>query len=509
MEAVAFNFISFVLFLSFIILIHAQWKNKSKTSGKLPPGPWKLPIIGNLHQLSNSVLPTHRVLGELAKKYGCSQGIMRLQIGEISAVVVSSPAMAKEFLKTHDLAFATKPELVTNKIIFYNCSDIAFCPYGDYWRQMRKICVMELLNGKNVRSFSSIRHDEIHSLLAYVRSTSGHGQLVNFPERMFLLMTSIICKSAFGKVFTGREEFMEQLKEMSELLGSFDFADVFPSWRVLHGLCGGNKNRIIKAHRKVDAIIENIIKEHREKLENGRDESGGDCLIDALIRQMDSGDLRVPISHDNIKAIIIDMFAGGSETSTATTVWAMSEMMKNPRVMAKAQTEVREVFKGKETLDEKDIMEQLPYLKLVVKETLRCHPPFPVFSPRECREESIVNGYTIPLKTKVMINAWAIGRDPEYWKDPDSFIPERFEESSIDFTGNHFQYLPFGAGRRMCPGHAFGFANSMSPLAHLLFHFDWKLPNGVTVDSFDMTEKPGLSVGRNTDLCLIATPHIA
>ncbi|XP_019198921.1 PREDICTED: cytochrome P450 71D7-like [Ipomoea nil] len=134
---------------------------------------------------------------------------------------------------------------------------------------------------------------------------------------------------------------------------------------------------------------------------------------------------------------------------------------------------------------------------------------FPVFSPRECREESIVNGYTIPLKTKVMINAWAIGRDPEYSKDPESFIPKRFEESWIDFIGNHFQYLPFGAERRMCPGYAFGFANSISPLAHLLFHFDWKLPNGVTVDSFDMMEKPGLYVGRKADLCLIATPHIA
>nr|GLL38204.1 premnaspirodiene oxygenase-like [Ipomoea trifida] len=141
-----------------------------------------------------------------------------------------------------------------------------------------------------------------------------------------------------------------------------------------------------------------------------------------------------------------DMFAGGSETSTATTVWAMSEMMKNPRVMTKAQTE-----------------------------------------GSECREESIVNAYTIPLKTKVMINAWALGRDPEYWKNPESFISEIFEESSIDFTGNHFQYLSFGVGRRMCLRHAFGFANSMSPLAHLLFHFDWKLPNGVTVDSFNMT----------------------
>nr|GMD49014.1 premnaspirodiene oxygenase-like [Ipomoea batatas]GME21737.1 premnaspirodiene oxygenase-like [Ipomoea batatas] len=486
----AFNFISFAFFLSFIILLHTQWRKKAKTRRKLPPGPWKLPIIGNLHQLSaSSQQPTHRVLGELAKKYG-SQGMMKLQIGEILAVVVSSPAVAKELIKNHDLSFATKWQSLASKTLFYK--SVVYSPYGDYWRQLRKVYAIELLNAKNVRSFSSIRHDEIHSLLADLRSSSG--QLVNFTHRIFLLMSSIICKSAFGKVFTGREEFLEQINEISELLGEFDFADVFPSWKVLHGLFS-NKKRIMKTHRKVDAIIENIIKEHREKVESG------DCLIDVLITQMDSGG----ITHDTIKGVIVEIFSAGSETSSSTTVWAMSEMMKNPRVLAKAQAEVRAAFRGKEKLEEED-MEELAYLKSVVKETLRFHPPIPMLVPRDCMEESMVSGYTIPLKSKVLINVWAMGRDPQYWEDPESFIPERFEKSSIDFMGNHFEFLPFGGGRRICPGLGFGFANALSPLAHLLFHFDWKLPSGVTAHTLDMTEMNGIAVARKNDLFLIPTP---
>ncbi|WMV07191.1 hypothetical protein MTR67_000576 [Solanum verrucosum] len=169
-----------------------------------------------------------------------------------------------------------------------------------------------------------------------------------------------------------------------------------------------------------------------------------------------------------------DMFSAGTETSSATIDWAMVEMMKNPSVLFKAQAEVRNAFRGKEIFDENDV-EELNYLKWVIKETFRLHPPFPLLLPRECREETNIYDYTIPLKTKVMINVWAIGRDPKYWIDAESFKPERFENNSMDFVGNNFEYLPFGSGRRMCPGISFGLANIYFPLAQLLYHFDWKL----------------------------------
>nr|GMD44337.1 premnaspirodiene oxygenase-like [Ipomoea batatas] len=420
--------------------VGAEWKKKKaiKSSGKVvPPGPWKLPIIGNLLHLGASSLPIHRILGDLSKRYGSSSGLMHLKIGEISTVVVSSREMAKEFLRTQDLVFASRPELMGTKILVYNCSDIAFSPYGDHWRQMRKICVMELFNPKRVRSFSSIRQDEIHNLLTELR-----------------------------KVFSGREELIELLDEMLEVMGGFEFADVFPSLKFLHRLCG-NKNRMLKIHRKIDPIIENIIKEHENNLESG------------------------------------------TETSSATIVWAMSELMKNPGVLAKAQAEVREAFIGKEKLMENDaIIDQLPYLKSVVKETLRCHPPVPLLVPRECREETVVCGYTIPQGARVLINVWAMGRDPQYWESPDSFIPERFDNNSIDLMGNHFEFLPFGAGRRICPGLALGLANTISPLAHLLYHFDWNFIPGITAHTLDMTEVVGITAGRNKDLFLIPTPAV-
>nr|GMD47733.1 premnaspirodiene oxygenase-like [Ipomoea batatas] len=462
-------------------------------------------MIGNLHHLGGSSLPIHRILGDLAKRYGSSSGLMHLKMGEISAVVVSSREMAKEFLRTHDLAFASRAELMATKILLYNCSDIVCSPYGDHWRQMRKIFVMELLNPKRVRSFSSIRQDEIHNLLTHVRSSSQRP--VNFSKRISLFTSSLICRSALGRVFSGREELIELLDEMLVVLGGFEFADVFPSWKFLHRLCG-NKNRMLKIHRKIDPIIENIIKEHEKNLQSG--ELEGEDIIDVLIKLERNGGQQLPITHDIIKATILDVFIAGTETSSETVVWAMSEMMKNPGVLAKAQAEVR----GKEKLEENEgIVDQLPYLKSVVKETLRCHPPGPLLIPRECREETVVSGYTIPLKARVLINVWAMGRDPKYWEDPESFIPERFHNnnnnsSSIDFMGNHFEFLPFGGGRRICPGIALGLVNTISPLAHLLYHFDWNFIPGVTADTLDMTEVVGISAGRNKDLFLIPTPAV-
>ncbi|WVZ12918.1 hypothetical protein V8G54_017448 [Vigna mungo] len=184
----------------------------------------------------------------------------------------------------------------------------------------------------------------------------------------------------------------------------------------------------------------------------------------------------------------------------------MAEMIRNPRVMKRAQAEVREVFKMNGRVDETCINE-MKYLKLVIKETLRLHPPAPLLLPRECGETCEINGYDIPVKSKVIVNAWAIGRDPNSWSDPERFYPERFNDSSVDYKGNNFELIPFGAGRRICPGITFGLMNVELTLALMLYHFDWKLPNGMKAEELDMTEQFALTVRRKDGLFLI--PSIA
>lgn len=201
------------------------------------------------------------------------------------------------------------------------------------------------------------------------------------------------------------------------------------------------------------------------------------------------------------------MFAAGTETSATVLEWAMSELMKHPRVMKKVQSEVREVVKEKERIKETDI-QKMNYLRLVIKETLRLHAPIPLLLPRECRKECEVNGYTIPVGTKVIVNAWAIGRDPEYWVDSESFIPERFEKSSVDYIGANFEYIPFGAGRRMCAGISFGIATVELPLAQLLYSFDWKLPNEMKPEDLDMEETNAATSKRKNNLYLLATDYL-
>lgn len=280
----------------------------------------------------------------------------------------------------------------------------------------------------------------------------------------------------------------------------FDVADIFPSLKFLHVLCG-MKGRIMDVHRELDAILEIIINEHKR---NG--DLRGEGVVGVLLRLMKEGGLQFPITNDNIKAIVYDLFSAGTETSSTTIDWAMVEMMKNPSVLAKAQVELRNAFRGKETFNENDV-EELKYLNLAIKETFRLHPPFPLLLPRECREEADISGYTIPLKTKVMVNVWAIGRDPKYWDDAENFKPERFEHNSIDFIGNNFEFLPFGSGRRICPGISFGLANVYFPLAQLLYHFDWKLPSEINPSELDLTESAGAACARKNNLYLIATPY--
>ncbi|KAL0297341.1 UNVERIFIED_CONTAM: Premnaspirodiene oxygenase [Sesamum radiatum] len=478
------NLTTVALLVPVIFLLIKNWKKSKPLSVKLPPGPKKLPIIGDLHLIS--ALP-FRSFRDLAKRHG---PIMHLKLGEVPTIVVSSPEIAKEVLREHDPNFADRPEAIAMKIMWYNYIDIAFSPFGDYWRQMRKICIMELLNAKNVRSFSSIRNDEVSQLIKSIRLSSG--EPVNLTEKIFSLTSSITCRAAFGKVCKDSDSLIKLLKEGIQMAGGFEIADLFPSSKIINTL-SWSKLRLVMMRRKLDVILDDIINEHKENLakmarENGDGEGkesarrgngefGNEDLVDVFLRIKDSGELEFPIGNDNIKAVIYDMFSAGTETSSTAIDWTMAELVRNQRVMAKAQAE-----------------------------TLRLHPPVPIL-PRASREEREISGYTIPAKVKVLVNNWAMQRDPKYWTNPETFEPERFENQSLDFLGGDFQYLPFGTGRRMCPGMTFGLASVELPLAQLLYSFNWKLPDGVKAQDLDMIENPGITASRKDNLFVVATPY--
>ncbi|GAU28372.1 hypothetical protein TSUD_257000 [Trifolium subterraneum] len=437
-------------------------------------------------------MPHHHCLKVLAEKYG---PLMYLKLGEVPYIVVTSPEIAKEVMKTQDLNFCDRPNLLLPTIFSYNATDIAFSPYGDYWRQLRKICIVELLSLKRVQSFRSIREEEVSKLVKSISTCEG--SIVNLTDNIFSMTYGITARAVFGKRTKHQQVFKTAMEEIVILFGGFCIADLYPSIRMLLQRVSRAKTRLEKLCRETDRILQDIINDHRSSHED-------EDLVDVLLKfQHGNNDpLQNHLTDDNIKAVIQDLFTAGSETSSGTVVWAMSEMVKNPKVMEEAQSEVRRVFGRKRYVDETEL-HQLIYLKAIIKETLRLHPLIPLLVPRESRERCEINGHEIPAKTRVAVNIWAIARDPNHWDEAESFKPERFVNSTFDFKGTNFEYIPFGAGRRMCPGIAFALPNVELPLATLLYHFDWKLHNGMKNEEVDMSESFGFTLRKKSDLCLI------
>ena len=199
------------------------------------------------------------------------------------------------------------------------------------------------------------------------------------------------------------------------------------------------------------------------------------------------------------------MFAAGTETTSLALEWAMAELIRNPKVMENVQEDVRRVVGCNQKISGIDV-DKMVYLKAVIKETLRLHPPIPLLVPREAMNDTKLDGFHIPRGTRVMVNAWAIGRDPTSWDKPEEFCPERFIGSNLDFKGQDFHFIPFGAGRRSCPGASFAISTVELTVAHLLHHFDWQLPKGMEGEVLDMSEAPGITVHKKSGLVLIAKP---
>ncbi|XP_021286163.1 cytochrome P450 71A1-like [Herrania umbratica] len=493
-----------LLFASIFLLILLQFLLKGKSSKRnpnLPPGPPKLPIIGNLHQLGS--MP-HLSLCRLAEKFG---PIMCLQLGEVPTVVVSSARMAKEVMKTHDLALSSRPQIFSAKHLFYDCTDVVFSPYGAYWRHIRKICILELLSAKRVQSFRFVREEEVSRLIHRIGEYS-YPSTVNLSKVLGLYANDVLCRVAFGRDFSqggdyDRHGFQKMLEDYQELLGGFSTGDFFPSMEFIHNLTG-MKSRLQHTFRRFDQFFDEIINEHlnpkRQKEERCKD------LVDVLLDVQKNGSSEIPLTMDNVKAIILDMFAAGTDTTFITLDWGMTELIMNPKVLERAQAEVRKVVGERRVVLESDLP-QLDYMKAVIKEIFRLHPPAPVLVPRESTEAIRINGFDIPDKTRVFVNAWAIGRDPESWENPESFEPERFLDSPIDFKGQDFELIPFGAGRRSCPAITFGTATVELALAQLLHSFDWELPPGTEAKDLDMTETFGITMHRIADLTVVAKPY--
>uniref|UniRef100_A0ACD5YJ61 Uncharacterized protein n=1 Tax=Avena sativa TaxID=4498 RepID=A0ACD5YJ61_AVESA len=469
----------FPVFLALLVIILLCYLKRRLARGaanlRLPPGPWALPVIGHVHHLLGK-LPQHK-LRDLARRHG---PVMLLRVGELPVVVASSAEAAREIMKTQDLAFATRHITRTMRLVLVKGSEgFLLAPYGEDWRQLRKIITVELLSARRVQSFRAFREQEVRRLLLAVQL--GGGRAVNLSGLISSYIADSMARAIIGSRFKDRETFFRLLEQGLKLFSRPSLPDLFPSSR-LAMLVSRRPRRVKQLSSSTIAFMERIIEEHQaHKVAAGEEED----MVDVLLRVQREGRLHFTV---NIKAVIAELFMAGSDTSSTTLQWAMSELVKNQRVMQKAQQEVRRVLEGQESITE-DRSSKLHYLHLVIKETLRLHPPAPLLMPRECRGgPRRVLGFDVPEGAMVLINTWAIGRDPSVWDDAEEFVPERFEGNTVDFKGTDYEYTPFGAGRRMCPGMVFGLANIELALASLLYHFDWECPAGMEATDLDMAE---------------------
>lgn len=355
-----------------------------------------------------------------------------------------------------------------------------------------------------MKSYGFIREEEGKKLVKGVLDMAAIGSAVNLSKMLLSLSNTMVVRASFGKALAEQERFLEAMKEVVKLATGFGWVDLFPSLGFLSGFSSVSIG-VKRVWKVMDAILNGVI-DDQKAMRGAAGDDGKESLIEILLRIKESEELESEFTDDHMKAIIIDMFVAGTKTSAAAMEWGMTELIQHPDVMKKVQLEIRKAVEGKEEIEERDL-EKMPYLKLVVKEIFRLHPPAPLLLPRVCHETTTISGFTIPVGSRVIVNARSIGRDPSSWQDPERFWPERFEGNDKDFKGTSFEFIPFGAGRRICPGATFGLAFVEFWLANLLYYFDWEPPAGMKPSDIDMEEDYSLVVTRKNNLYLMATPR--
>ncbi|KAI3802425.1 hypothetical protein L1987_30557 [Smallanthus sonchifolius] len=468
----------------------------------LPPRPWlpPLPIIGHLYLLNK---PLHKSLAKLSAEHG---PIQLLQFGSRRVLVVSSPSAAEECLSKNDMVFANRPPLLAGKYLGYNYTSLIFAPYGDHWRNLRRICSLEILSSHRIKEFEPIRADKACLMVRNLyRSSSKQPTVVHVKSIFVKLTLNTITRMISGKkyyhssddVLTGEEKdmahgFHEIVDEILKVMGATNLGDFLPILRWL-GVSKLEKI-LICLQAKRDLFMQKLLEELKGSMSDGNHKKN---MIQMLLYLQKTE----PESYTDemIRSLMLVILASGTDTSISTMEWAMSLLLNNPSILNKAQAEI-DNYVGADRLIEESDMPNLPYLGCIIKETMRMFPPGPIL-PHASAEDCTVGRYHVPKGTMLLINVWEIQNDPNIWDDPKTFRPERFE----GFRDIGFKLLPFGFGRRSCPGEGIAIRLMALGLGSLIHCFEWDRTSENEVDMSEGTE--GLSLKKAINLVAVCRPR--
>ncbi|KAJ0982072.1 hypothetical protein J5N97_010327 [Dioscorea zingiberensis] len=444
------------LLLLFFLLKHHNNSNNQNPNPK-PPSPSGLPFIGHLHLLKP---PIHRALAHLSDLHG---PILLLRFGSRSVLVVSSSSAAEECFTVNDIAFANRPLFLIGKHLGYGFTTIGWASYGPHWRNLRRISTLEIFSTHRLLSSSHLRSDEARYLVkALLRDYAGPGfHRAQLKLKFFGLAYNVVMRMIANKRYFDEgadegsseagKEFRDIIKETGSVAGASNTTDFVPLARWLD--VGGYEKKLKSLKKRRDKFFQGLIEEHRARKETSSPD--GQCspaerttVIDLLL-SMQEDDPQY-YSDDLVKGFVAQMLVAGTDTSSVTMEWAMSLLLNNPEALKKLRAEIDANIEQGSIMEEGDL-HKLPYLQAVITETLRLHPSVPLLVPHESSQDCTVGGFHVPGGTMLIVNTWKIHRDPEIWEEPDEFKPERF----LSNEGKEgLKTMPFGLGRRRCPGEA-------------------------------------------------------
>nr|AAF04115.1 flavone synthase II [Callistephus chinensis] len=481
-----------IFFISSLFIYLVLIRNQKSLS--LPPSPPALPIIGHLHHLGPLI---HHSFHDLSTRYG---PLIHLRLGSVPCVVASTPDLARDFLKTNELAFSSRKHSLAIDHVTYGVS-FAFAPYGPYWKFIKKTSIVELLGNQNLSNFLPIRTQEVHELLQTLMVKSKKNESVNLSEELLKLTNNVICQMMMSIRCSGTnneaDEAKNLVREVTKIFGEFNISDFICLFKNID--LQGFKKRYVDTHTRYNALLEKMIFEREEKRKQKKSEDGkGKDFLDILLDVLEDENAEIKITRDHIKALILDFFTAATDTTAISIEWTLVELTNNPKVLENARKEIAEVVGDERLVQESDIP-NLPYIQAIIKETLRMHPPIPMVI-RKSIDNVTVQGYDIRAGTMLFVNIWSIGRNPLYWESPLEFKPHRFLDGharNLDVKGQCFQLLPFGTGRRGCPGISLAMRELPVVIAGLIQCFEW---NANDKEVLSMDERAGLTAPRAVDL---------